>query len=208
MADKNSCAVIVFGRYPEIGKVKTRLAKEIGEEPALKFYKFSAENTFAECKKIKSENILLYLFFSEVKDKASVAKWTGNDFTYFSQSGSNLGERMYNAFLEIFSKGIKKAVIIGTDIPEINSEIIKQSCELLNYTDSVIGPAADGGYYLLGMKNPHKFLFENINWSTGSVFSETKFRIMKNKLSFFVLKELGDIDTKEDYIRWSEKNKH
>ena len=205
MVNKNSCAVIVFARYPERGKVKTRLAKEIGEESALEFYTSCAENTFSECKKIKSENILLYLFYSGVKDKTLIAKWAGFDFVCLPQAGSDLGERMSNAFSEVFSNGIKKAVIIGTDIPDIDAKLINRACEVLNYADVIIGPSDDGGYYLLGMKKKYDFLFENINWSTKSVFSETQFRIIKNNLNYFILSELVDIDTKDDFLKWSVK---
>ena len=205
MTNDETCAIIIFARYPNKGKVKTRLAKEIGEESALEFYKSCAENTFAECKKLKSEKTLLYLFYSDVKDKTLVAKWAGFDFVFIPQTGTTLGEKMKNAFEEVFSNGAKKAVIIGTDVPDINSEIIKDSCDILNCADSVIGPSADGGYYLLGMKKTYNFLFDDIKWSTHSVFAETCNQIVKNKLTFFVLPKLIDIDTKDDFTIWAAK---
>jgi hypothetical protein len=205
MTNDNKCAVIIFARYPNKGKVKTRLAKEIGEESALEFYKSCAENTFAECKKLKSEKILLYLFYSDVKDKALITKWAGSEFLFIPQTGTTLGEKMQNAFEEVFSNGVKKAVIIGTDIPDIEANLIKDSCDILNCADTVIGPAADGGYYLLGMKKAHTFLFNDIKWSTNSVFAETCNRIIINKLTFFVLPKLIDIDIKDDFIEWSAK---
>jgi hypothetical protein len=205
MTNDNKCAVIIFARYPNKGKVKTRLAKEIGEESALEFYKSCAENTFAECKKLKSEKILLYLFYSDVKDKALITKWAGSEFLFIPQTGTTLGEKMQNAFEEVFSNGVKKAVIIGTDIPDIEANLIKDSCDILNCADTVIGPSADGGYYLLGMKKAHTFLFNDIKWSTNSVFAETCNRIIINKLTFFVLPKLIDIDIKDDFIEWSAK---
>jgi len=206
MTNDDTCAVIVFARYPNKGKVKTRLAKEIGEETALKFYKSCAENTFEECKKLKSESILLYLYYSDVKDKTFITKWAGFDFIINPQSGTSLGEKMKNAFDEVLSKGIKKAVIIGSDVPDINTKIIKDSFDILNYADAVIGPSTDGGYYLLGMKKVYDYLFEDIKWSTNSVFAETCNRIIKNKLTYFVLPKLIDIDVKEDFLTWSAKN--
>jgi rSAM/selenodomain-associated transferase 1 len=205
MTNDNKCAVIIFARYPNKGKVKTRLAKEIGEESALEFYKSCAENTFAECKKLKSGKMLLYLFYSDVKDKALITKWAGSEFLFIPQTGTTLGEKMQNAFEEVFSNGVKKAVIIGTDIPDIEANLIKDSCDILNCADTVIGPAADGGYYLLGMKKAHTFLFNDIKWSTNSVFAETCNRIIINKLTFFVLPKLIDIDIKDDFIEWSAK---
>ena len=207
MKNNDINAVIIFVRYPEKGKVKTRLAKEIGEESALSFYTTCAENTFDECKKIKSENILLYLFYSGVSDNSLITKWAGFDFVSYPQIGSDLGKRINNSFKEVFTNKIDKAVIIGTDIPDINAEIINQSFEILNSADIVIGPSADGGYYLLGMKKPYDFLFDNIQWSTGSVFRETMSSVLIHNLTFFVLPELIDIDTKDDFIKWSERNK-
>ena len=198
-----TCAIIIFARYPNKGKVKTRLAKEIGEESALEFYKSCAENTFAECKKLKSEKILLYIFYSDVKDKTLISKWAGFDFIPIPQNGTTLGERMQNAFEEVFASGVKKAVIIGTDVPDIEANLIKDSCDILNSADTVIGPSADGGYYLLGMKKTHNFLFDDIKWSTHPFFAETCNRIVKNRLTFFILPKLIDIDIKDDFIKWS-----
>jgi len=118
------------------------------------------------------------------------------------QKGKDLGEKMQNAFQTVFNNGVSKTLIIGTDLPEISSEIINRSFELLNNNDIVIGPATDGGYYLLGMKNVYKELFTNLPWSTDKLFENTIDIINKLNLSISYLPRLSDIDTEEDLKYW------
>jgi uncharacterized protein len=147
-------------------------------------------------------NTDVFLNTSDIVEISPIKKWLGNEFNYRFQSGNNLGGRMQNAFDDIFKIGYKQTVIVGTDIPDLNSEIVINAFALLEKYDSVIGPSTDGGYYLLGIKQNHPELFEGINWSTDQVFGKTMQRLNDLKLSSYLLKKLIDIDTADDLIEW------
>lgn len=193
-------SLIVFLRCPRIGKVKTRLAETTTEEFALHFYRECANKIISEIKRIPQIN--KYVFYSDKYERDEVRKWLGNGFLYSHQDGNDLGARMKNAFQKVFSHGAGKVVIVGTDIPDLNNSIIESAISLLNENDVVIGPSKDGGYYLLGMNKLHNTLFEDIEFSTSSVFSETIRRIKKLGLKFSLLPQLHDIDTEEELIHW------
>lgn len=181
--------LIIFVKNPVLGQVKTRLAAGIGNEKALEVYLQLLNIT---------RNIALdasctrNVFYSNeiVSDE-----WEDDKFNKFIQEGNDLGERMKNAFEQIFALGAKKAVIIGSDCPQLSSEIIENAFRLLDEKDVCIGPAKDGGYYLLGMKKLHPFLFEKKEWSSDSVFDDTVIDLMENRLSYGLLPKLSDVDT-------------
>ncbi len=204
---KNHNAVIIFARYPREGMVKTRLAKTLGENFALEFYKLCAEHTFSECKKLFASEAEGYLFFTQTKDKADIIKWTKSMFSTYEQKGKDLGEKMLNAFTTVFRNGAVKVVIIGTDLPDISSKIINDAFIALSHYDAVLGPTDDGGYYLLGLKNNYPYIFKNMNWSTPTVFQETLERFNSKKISTKILRKLSDIDTEEDLTKWAMINK-
>lgn len=192
----NKNALIIFAKNPVLGKVKTRLARETGDEKALEIYKLLLGNTYRQTKEIVCDK---YLFLSDSTDKNIY----DSNFKQMIQSGKDLGERMSNAFVNIFEKGFEKAIIIGTDCPELNSEIIYEAFDKLNEHDIVIGPAGDGGYYLIGLNKPDKSLFENIKWSSGEVLDMTKDKIKTSGKNYFLLKELNDIDEAKDLINYN-----
>jgi len=194
--NSGSVSLIVFVRYPVMGKVKTRLAATIGNSKATKVYKTVAENIINEIKKIPNCN--KYIFYSVEEEKLLVKKWLGKGFYYAHQEGNDLGERMKNAFRMVFGHGAEKAIIVGTDIPEITAENISGAIKSLENSETVIGPSNDGGYYLLGMKKFHPQLFENIEYSTNTVFKETKEKITSIGISNSVLNVLNDIDVEDD----------
>ena len=200
-----STALLLFARYPRQGKVKTRLASSIGDEQATKFYRICLERIFSECRKI-CDTTNICLFYADENDEVAFRKWIGPDFILLPQMGANLGERITNAFKAVFRKGAKKAIIVGTDVPDLSADLIKQAEQALDSHDLVVGPSPDGGYYLLGMKSMHKKLFRDIPWSTETVFEETMDRIMKLELSVEPLPALPDIDTEEDLMRWFDGN--
>ncbi len=205
---KTQCkkAVIVFSKYPEEGKVKTRIANTLGNEFALTFHKECTEHTLIEVLKINSAEVFFYLFFTENKDREKIKSWTDSKFLLELQEGIDLGEKMLNAFKKVISSGSEKTIIIGTDIPDISADILNQAFNALDESDIVIGPSSDGGYYLIGMKKLYIELFSNINWSTNSVLTQTLKIIDDLKLSYFTLTELIDIDTEEALITWFERN--
>jgi len=198
---KNSrAAIIIFARYTIEGKVKTRLAATLGSHYAKEFYKIITHSTITEVKRIRKS--YKYVFYSDNKGKRQIKKWLGRRFFYAPQEGGTLGEKMSNAFLKLFSHGARKAIIVGTDIPDLTNKIIEEAISRLDSYDIVIGPAKDGGYYLLGMKKLHSNLFEGIEFSTPSVLQQTINMIEKLNLRYFLLPELHDIDTEEELIRW------
>lgn len=184
-------ALIIFTRNPELGKVKTRLAKTIGEESTLKIYKFLLNHTIEITQNL---NVDKYVFYSENIHRDDI--WNGDIFRKKLQSGNDLGERMKNAFLEIFGMGYGKAVIIGSDMFDLDKNDLDTAFEALQTDKYVIGPATDGGYYLLGMKEINSEIFENKNWGTSTVL-KTTLEDLKTE-SYVLLEERNDIDYYED----------
>ncbi len=199
---KNKDAVIIFAKFPEPGKVKTRLSKTIGPDFALEFYRLCARHTFTECEKLFPFNVNGYLFYSGNKNKITTKNWTDTEFFLYEQQGKNLGEKMMNAFNIVFNKDANKAIIVGTDLPDISSDIINHAFTALDTYDVVIGPTNDGGYYLLGLKKNYCDLFQDIKWSTATVFQDTILRLKNRNLNFKILTLLSDIDTEDDLKSW------
>jgi rSAM/selenodomain-associated transferase 1/rSAM/selenodomain-associated transferase 2 len=193
-------SLIIFARFPSKGKVKTRLAKDTGDYYALSFYNMCAEEILGQTKKLNSFN--KYLFYTEAEEKEKVMRWAGSKYLYALQEGKDLGERMLHSFELAFSHHAKKVIIVGTDVPDLNAGIIKEAEKKLNEADLVIGPSNDGGYYLLGMKKVNPELFQNIIWSSTSVFEATIEKAKKLKLRIAELNTLRDIDTKKDLDEW------
>jgi len=205
--ENKDTAIIVFTRFPVEGKVKTRLAKNMGNKFAVSFFKACAEHTFMELLKVKETGPELFLFCSEENEIEQVMKWAGNNFKYYAQQGSNLGIKMYNAFSTVFKEGYKKIIIIGTDAPDVSMNIIQSAISVLDNYSVVIGPAYDGGYYLLGFKSKLIDLFSGIEWSTDSVFDNTIEKLNNSKINYFLLDQLTDIDTLEDLQYWLKQYK-
>ena len=193
-------ALIIFVRYPEKGKVKTRLAKSLGDEFALSFYKTITENFISEIR--DKTDFKVYIFYAGTLKRFKILEWLGEEFDYQEQSGLNLGERMADAFRKAFWDEFEKAVIIGTDIPDINIDSVRNSFKDLEDNDIVITPSHDGGYCLLGMKSFHPELFENIEWSSSLVFGSTLKKCSDKGLKVHVYAKLFDIDTEDDLIDW------
>lgn len=186
-------ALIIFLKYPELGRSKTRLAKDVGNENALKVYIELLEHTQLISKQLKTDKYLFY-------DKVSANKMPWGDDIYHTayQVESDLGGRMQNAFEQLLAKGYERIVIIGSDCYELTQDIIEQAFELLNTSNAVIGPAKDGGYYLLGLRKMIPQLFSDVAWSTDEVFSATVKTLENLNLSYSTTPILSDIDTIED----------
>jgi len=194
--------LIVFVKNIQLGKVKTRLAKTIGDEGAFEIYK--------ELFKI-TENVTTNLsvdkriyFSNAVID----SKWPN---TYKAiQQGVDLGERMKNAFIDGFADGYDKIVLIGSDLPEISEEIILSAFKKLHDNELVFGPADDGGYYLIGQSKLYRAPFENKPWSTSNLLEITLTELKTKNTRFSLLQNLNDIDTFEDLIasNFYKKNTH
>ncbi len=185
--------LLIFLKYPEPGKVKTRLSRDIGKDKAAEIYSWMAETVVHNLAKSNLHKTII--FFDPPERKIDVEYWLNHSHRLLPQEGKSLGERMRNAFREVFSHGAAKAIIIGTDCVEISDEIISQAFDALDLVDVVLGPAEDGGYYLLGLKKQIPEIFDDIDWSTELVFNQTLRKIEEQGLKFLLLKKLRDIDT-------------
>ncbi|MGA9118920.1 MAG: TIGR04282 family arsenosugar biosynthesis glycosyltransferase [Bacteroidota bacterium] len=191
--------LLIFAKFPDVGNVKTRLGRTIGMQKAASVYQELAGHTFAIGADVARRGVTVYIFFEATVPEEVVRNWVRRPFSYAPQVGTTLGERMRNAFDLTFARGMDEAVIVGTDIPGLSSPLIDAAFEFLRSKDVVIGPAADGGYYLLGMKAPTKDLFSGIVWSTPAVLPSTIDRIDQAGLRYALLEQLADIDTEESY---------
>jgi rSAM/selenodomain-associated transferase 1 len=185
--------LIIFVKNPIRGKVKTRLAADLGKDTSLKVYKKLIDITFRAIEPLRMDKWILYSDFVEGFSD-SLDKRTSKGI----QQGDDLGERMMKAFTDGFNAGYRHICIIGSDCYDIHPEIIQGAFKFLHKYDFVIGPSTDGGYYLLGMKYLFEDIFKNKRWSTSSVLDSTLQNIRKHSYSYFLLQELTDIDTKAD----------
>jgi uncharacterized protein len=185
--------LIIFYRNPELSKVKTRLASAIGDGYALAIYLKLAEHTRSVCSALDINKIIYYSEYVDHEDA-----WSDSIFTKALQQGSDLGERMSRAFQDGFSNGYGQICIIGTDCIEISTTEIKNAFNALSDHDVVIGPAVDGGYYLLGMKKLHDMLFKDKHWSTSTVLTETRATCKMLGVTLAELPTLRDVDTVDD----------
>lgn len=201
MNSKNVEALIIFTKNPELGKCKTRLAQKIGDQKALEIYKILLKRT-AEI--VKDLPVDKYVFYNEKIVANDV--WNSSVFFKDLQSKGDLGIKMYKAFENLFLKAYEKVIIIGSDLYDLSPQLISDAFDALKQNEFVIGPAKDGGYYLLGMKKLNKKIFENKVWSTESVLSDTM-KDLEGKNTKLLI-ELNDIDTYEDLISIPELCKH
>ena len=189
-------ALIIFIRKPVLGKVKTRLANEVGKQKALEIYKLlqcHTEIVASEC------NVTRYLFYAgDIVDNDG---WHSDHYNKLLQSEGGLGDRLIEAFKYVFSRH-DKAVVIGSDCAQLRRAHLDHSFELLDKNDFVMGPTLDGGYYLLGLKKMESSFFVDMPWSTDKVASETRARAEKLDLSLGELEVLSDIDYMSDWEQY------
>lgn len=190
---KEKNLLLIFTRNPELGKAKTRLAKMVGDETALEIYRFLLERTKDVSLKVNADKAVYYSV--EVRENDI---WDASIYQKHQQKGKDLGIRMRNAFKNGFDAGYKKVMIIGSDLYDLSSKNIDNAFVVLNKNDVVIGPAEDGGYYLLGMNTLHEKVFKNKNWGTASVRKDTLLDLKNKKVK--LLEEKNDIDVYEDIL--------
>lgn len=183
--------LLIFTKNPELGKCKTRLAKSIGDTAALEVYKKLLQHTAKVTQDLSADKVVFYNIKPIDQDDFS-----STHFSKKTQRGNDLGEKMSNAFQEGFQNNYEKVVIIGSDLYDLQTRDIDEAFLQLTHNDYVIGPAKDGGYYLLGMKKFTPEVFQEINWSTATVLKET-LHILKNK-KVALLTQKNDIDTIDD----------
>lgn len=186
--------LLVFTRYPEAGSVKTRLIPALGERGAAEIHKKMTEDTVKTASLFCGE---VEVHFSGGNQKL-MQDWLGNRLGYRKQKGSCLGEKLGNSFHEAFNEGLRKVVVIGSDCPELNVGHLDDAFSLLDKTDLVLGPALDGGYYLIGLRKYQPELFNNIDWGSRFVFQQTMKIAERLGLKTAKLEKLADIDLPED----------
>ncbi|HEY0025043.1 MAG TPA: TIGR04282 family arsenosugar biosynthesis glycosyltransferase [Longimicrobium sp.] len=189
-------AILVFVRAPEAGRVKTRLAASIGAEAALRVYRRLAEHAVREALDVAGAEVRVH--FTPADAEAPVRAWLGDGPALLPQADGDLGERMRDAFAQAFSDGHRRVVIIGSDLPEMRAELLRRAISLLDDHQAVIGPARDGGYYLLGLMGLVEGLFEGIAWSTPGVLQATLERLEAAGITPALLEPLTDVDEVQD----------
>lgn len=189
--------LIVFVKNPQLGKVKTRLASTIGDARALEIYRRLLAHTREAAEGVRATRSVWYSHFID-----SVDLWNSNAFDKYLQDGDSLGDRMMNAFATGFSNGYQKVVIIGSDCPGITPALIEQAYAALDESEVVFGPAEDGGYYLLGMRQLYLDLFQHKKWSTENVLLDSIIDLQKRNISYATLEMLSDVDHEADLAKY------
>jgi uncharacterized protein len=193
----NKNCLIFFLKYPEEGKVKTRLSETIGTTQATELYKYFVADILETINHIDSDIVIC---FAPLEKENEMKNLLGFNFLFSPQIGNSLGERMSNSFSEAFNMNYEKVVLIGSDMPQLKEEIIEEAFKGLNSKKVVLGPTKDGGYYLIGFKK-HTFqenTFEGIKWSSDSVLKDTIQKIGEGNFQVSLLPELTDIDNFDD----------
>jgi len=192
--------IIVFSKIPQRGRVKTRLVPDIGEEQALRLYEVMLEHTL---KTIGTCGVPAQISFWGSGDPGVILRGLSLAFSLFPQIGKGLGEKMTNAFERVFAGSVERAVIVGCDIPQLRPGLLTQAFSRLRSCDVVLGPADDGGYYLVGLTRESFSgdLFADIPWGSEKVLSRTLEKASTLGLTVGLLDTLLDVDTGEDLDR-------
>ena len=203
------CLLIIFTRNPELGKVKTRLAKSIGDYSALKIYKFLLQHTNSITSNLKVSKQVHYSVKIRKNDL-----WDETIYTKKQQVGDDLGLRMNHAFEQGFQEGYKRIIIIGSDMYDLSQSDIEKAFSALKSHNFVIGPAEDGGYYLLGMKQLNTSIFQHKNWGTHTVLEDTIADIKNESIKLLPIRndidiydDIKDVEVFQDFIKKSDLKK-
>jgi uncharacterized protein len=192
-----SDCILVFVRAPQAGRVKTRLAAQIGAEAALRVYRRLAEHA-VELARSVGPDAAVRIHFTPVDADEAVRAWLGGGAEYLPQADGDLGGRMEAAFRAAFDAGHRRVVIIGSDLPGLTAELLGDAFGRLDRHPVVLGPAHDGGYYLLGLRGMVPEIFRDIPWSTREVFDATVARLAALGITPARLPVLGDVDVAAD----------
>ncbi|MGY6530972.1 MAG: TIGR04282 family arsenosugar biosynthesis glycosyltransferase [Cyanobacterium sp.] len=190
--------LIIFTRYPEKGKTKTRLIPAVGAEKAAIIQKLMTENTLKKTEKLDS-NIKVKIYYAG-GNQTLMENWLGKPWEFTPQAKGDLGEKMFSAIESTYNITRMPVIVIGIDCQSLTADILTKAFNAIDNYDLVLGEAEDGGYYLIGLKSPVKELFKNINWGTNTVYKDTLNIAKNHKLSIFDLPTLTDIDRPEDLV--------
>ncbi len=204
--ETNNC-ILLFVKYPEPGKVKTRLAETVGADAAAKLYSLFVKDILITLRDTEQKIVVCY---DDRWPKEQYVQWLGNGMSFVAQQGQGLGQKMKNAFINAFDRGIDNAIIIGSDIPDIPAEIFTRAFAALGKHPAVIAPTADGGYCLIGFsaKGFLPDIFDNIDWSTEKVFDQTMQIFQHHKTNHYSLDQCFDIDIISDLKKLLARNKN
>jgi hypothetical protein len=194
--NKDTC-ILLFVKYPESGKVKLRLTADLNEDIVLELYRCFVHDTLETVKKIDSQ---LFICYSPADAQKKFQRWLGSNLLFLPQNGVDLGERMKNCFTTVFEKGFGRVILMGSDSPDIPEDSITQAFSMLKTKDVVLGPAVDGGYYLIGLHDTTFIasLFEELPWGTQVVLEETLKRTQQASRTVGLLSTWSDVDTISD----------
>ncbi len=204
--EKITESLIIFSRYPEAGKTKTRMIPVLGPEGAARLQREMTEHTLRQAQQLQSKRARSIEIHFTGGSQQLMVEWLGGDLLYLPQSNGDLGHRMMSAFKSSFDRGINKVLIIGIDCPDLNAVLMAEAFDRLEKRDLVLGPAEDGGYYLIGLNSLVPELFLNINWGSSEVLARTKNIANKLGLNIGYLQTLNDVDRPEDLSIWQQYN--
>lgn len=193
----NDTCILLFVKYPEAGKVKTRLGDVIGHDVAARLYAHFVQDMM-QCLTRLDTSLRICYVPEEGRDlESEFRKWLGDAHTYKAQEGADLGERMKNAMQSAFDAGFSRVVLMGSDIPDYPCELVEKTLLDLDRIEAAIGPAYDGGYYLIGFRKDTFMpeIFDGIEWGHADVFRPTMERLRARQYEVLRLPDWNDVDT-------------
>ena len=193
--------LLFYVKWPEAGKVKTRLAKRLGDEHAVGLYRCFILDMLTA---FGRNSHPIFICFTPKEAELHFQCWLGSTYHYLPQSGHDLGARMCHSFQYAFQCGFQSVCLVGSDLPGLPPEYVNEAFTRLHQYDSVIGPSYDGGYYLLGFRQTTFFpeIFQGIRWSQSTVYQETIEKYAQQSATFFPLFSWNDVDTVHDLEQW------
>jgi len=196
--------LIIFTRYPEPGKTKTRLIPALGDFGAANLQKQMTEYTILQVQELQKTTTISFEVRFAGGNLQLMQDWLGSDLVYQPQGEGDLGDRMTRSLLDAFESGKEQVTIIGTDCPGVDSLLLAMAFQQLDNFDLVLGTAIDGGYYLIGLRHSMPQLFANIDWGTSHVLQQTVEIAQQLNLSHIYLPPLADVDRPEDLPIWEQ----
>jgi len=202
--------LLLFTRFPQAGTTKTRLIPLLGAEGAATLQKELTEKIADEIQVLKRQLDIKSSVYFCGGNTNKMRKWLGNSFDYTEQPAGDIGRKMRLGFTMSFHNGAQSTILIGSDIPDLSADIIKQGYHCLKNSEIVIGPSKDGGYYLIGCTAKHQhhllpLLFDNMSWSNSEVLSITVDRLETQGITYTLLEVLQDIDCPQDIVSANKK---
>ncbi|MGF1587821.1 MAG: TIGR04282 family arsenosugar biosynthesis glycosyltransferase [Pleurocapsa sp.] len=194
--------LIIFSRYPEPGKTKTRMIPALGAADAAELQREMTEHTLNTAKQLLDcRKVTIEVHFTG-GNQQQMLEWLGEEISYIEQVSGDLGDKIQAAFERAFNLGNQRVVVIGTDCPDIDQIILSKAFNSLQKQDLILGPAEDGGYYLIGLNRSLPQLFNNIDWGSDRVLNKTSYLAQQLKLNVDYLPTLADVDRPEDLTIW------